>query len=432
MDAGHLVFGLAVLVAGGLLVSQCSGPGRLLRRGFEWHGNIRAPRNLVWTLFLHAHGPGSWRPKIVAITDDPQCPDLVTHHCAHGGKTFPIVFRILDALAGEFRITRCEMVGDMPLPLGERSFSACRLTEIGDRTRMDVREEGEFASWWSFVFFALAQRRAYACLRRQAEAEYRKVLHARKGFRRPARSRAIAGLRSLIDIRKGRQTAPTRPLIAGSAIAIGLIAVLWGWQYGALLFALLTIMEYGHAVAMRRAGERPSIIALLPFVGGAMAINARPTTTAGDAYRALSGPAVLSALVVVLAGIGFVAGEGAFADNIRLEALIAAGVVAIFLLPFYPLNGGWLFGILRSGLPHEVFIVPAVVASSIALAWSVATGALFAALLSAALVFELVKPAHDRVVADGSLTARRALAVTLAYGGLNLIAHSIIASYIAA
>ncbi len=429
---------LVVLVAGGIFAWIGYRMNQRRRRGFESHFTVRAPRQLVWNLLVHAHGPQSWRPDVLGIEEDPGEPELFTHLCTHKGRPLAIVFRVLEAVSGEIWITRCEKVGDNPLPLGQRAFAACRLTDCPGGTRLDIREEGEFASWFALASFAIAQRCAYWRLKRQAEAESRKLRRRRSLWPRlpagPARAdtsaEVLAGLAYRTVAPGSGQLSPPWHLVAGSAIAIALITALMGWQYGVLLFTLLTIMEYGHAFALRLAGERPTIVSLLPFVGGAMAINTRRTTMADEALRALSGPASLAGLVVVLAGIGILAGDGVFADNIRMASLFAAGIVAVFLLPFYPLNGGWLFGALKSSLPNEVFIVPAVVASSIVLAWSVATGALVAALLSAALVHEMISPATGQVVADGSLTARRALAVTLAYGGLNLIAHSTIAAYI--
>ncbi|MHA1190550.1 MAG: hypothetical protein ACTSSQ_08900 [Alphaproteobacteria bacterium] len=372
-------------------------------------------------MIVHGHGPGSWRPDVLDIRHNEKSPDLVEHRCRHKGRPFSIVFRILESVTGKSLVTRCEKIADIRLPLGGLAFAACKLTDTPGGTRVSVREEGYFASRHAFWMFALAQRGAWRRLKRLAEANNRKS-NASVRSHAPANGQS-AGSGQLV---------PSWHMIAGSALAAALITALIGWEYGVLLFALLAVMEYGHAFVLRLAGERPSIAALLPFVGGAMAMHRRRTTVAGEALRALSGPATLAGLVVILAGIGFLAGESVFADNIRMAALVASGIVALFLLPFYPLNGGWLFGALKSSLPHEVFIVPAVVASSIVLAWSVATGAVLAALLSAALVYEMVSPSKYRIETDGSLSARRALAMTLAYGGLNLIAHTTIAYYVAA
>ncbi len=435
MDVGILLLALAIILACWLFSMWLARNGygfghrsarqrrkEPIHRAYECHLTICAPRLEIWDMIVHAHGPGSWRPEVLGIRHNEKSPDLVEHQCRHKGRPFSIVFRILESVTGKSLVTRCEKIADIALPLGGLAFAACKLTDTPGGTRVSVREEGDFASRYAFWMFALAQRSAWRRLKRLTEADHRKSIASERSPARPATG-SVAGSEQLV---------PSWRMIAGSAFAAALITALIGWEYGVLLFALLAVMEYGHAFVLRLAGERPSIVTLLPFVGGAMAMHRRRTTVAGEALRALSGPATLAGLVVILAGIGFLAGESVFADNIRMAALVASGIVALFLLPFYPLNGGWLFGALKSSLPHEVFIVPAVVASSIVLAWSVATGAVLAALLSAALVYEMISPSKYRPETDGSLSAQRALAMTLAYGGLNLIAHTTIAYYVAA
>jgi hypothetical protein len=360
---------------------------------------IQASPEQVWDLLVSANGPGSWRPEVVEIRHDSDDPELLTQICSYREERLVVVMRVLEMVPCKQLIMRCEQIGDNRLPLGARAFSAIKLTPTDKGTRLAFREEGRFVSYLSFMLFALAQRASLRRLKNQAEG------------RDPySAAKPVFGFSTLA-------------LVAGSIAAASAITALLGWQMGLLVFACLSVMEYGHALVLRYAGGRPSFATLLPFVGGALAMGQRQTSAYDEAVRALSGPAVLTILIMVLTMVASAVGNGMIADNIRFAAGIAAVIVALFLLPFYPLNGGWLFNTLRSNLPSRSFQVPALLVSAGLLLWSLTTGHVLAAGLAAGLIYELVVPLRSGIVADQTLSSYAALMIAGIYVSMNLIAY---------
>jgi len=368
-------------------------------RSIEFTLEINAPRDRVWSVLVDAKGPGSWRPEVIAIRPHTADPDLINHVCFYRGERFTIVQRILDQDPGRSLAMRCEEIAGSFLPLGSRAFAAFKLTDSANGTRLSYHEKGAFNSLLTYLLFRAAQRAAFGRLQRQAEA----------GARAAERD---AG-----------RLVPSAALIAGSAVAAGLITTIAGWQIGLLVFAFLTIMEYGHAFVLRSQGGRPSFALLLPFIGGAMIMTRHKSSAFGEAVRALSGPAALSIVVVALSLAAAFMSAGDLADNTQVAAAVAAGIVLVFLLPFYPMNGGWLFNALQSSLPAASFRYPALAASGAVLVWSTMNGAALTAALSAALVYEIFVPRRPAPAGDKTLSPRTALALTGAYCGMMIIAH---------
>ena len=370
--------------------------------------DIQATPERVWNIVISSRGSRSWRPEVVEIRPDSDDPELITQVCRYRGESLVIVMRVLEMIPCEQLIMRCEQIGASRLPLGGRAYSAIKLTETASGTRLAFREEGRFVSYLSFWLFALAQRASLRRLRHEAEG-----LEPEQAIRPPF------GL-------------PTVALVAGSIAAASAITALLGWQIGLLVFACLSIMEYGHSLVLRYAGERPSFATLLPFVGGAIAMGRRETSAYDDALRALSGPAVLTVLVLALTVASSFLGDGEIAENTRVAAGIAAFIVALFLLPFYPLNGGWLFNTLRINLPARAFQLPAVLLSSVVLFWALARGEVVVAGLSAGLIYELVVPLRSGIVVDRSLSSHNALMIAGIYVSMNLIAYTALSVFLLA
>jgi hypothetical protein len=367
---------------------------------------VKASPERVWDLLISSKGPNSWRPEVTDIRPDPDDPELMIQICSYRDERLVVVMRILEMIPCQQLIMRCERIGENVLPLGARAFSAIKLTPTETGTRLAFREEGRFVSYLSFTLFALAQRTSLRRLKNEAEG-----LDPRNAERQ-------------------RFGLPTIALVAGSIAAASAITALVGWQMGLLVFACLSIMEYGHALVLRYAGDRPSFATLLPFVGGAIAMGRRETSAYDEALRALSGPAVLTALVIVLTMISSIVGQGAIADNVRFAAGIAAVIVALFLLPFYPLNGGWLFNTLRTNLPRRAFQLPAIAAAALMLFWSFATGHFIAAGLSAGLIYELVIPLRNGIIVDRTLSSHNALMITGIYVSMNLVAYTALSVFL--
>ncbi len=367
---------------------------------------IDASPETVWDALVSSKGANSWRPEVVDIRPDPDDPELMTQIYNYRGDRLVVVMRVLEMVPCEQLIMRCEQIGSTCLPLGGRAFSAIKLTQTETGTRLAFREEGRFVSYLSFILFALAQRNSLRRLKLEAEGLDPK-----------------GAVQSPFGI-------PTSALIAGSVAAAAGITALVGWQIGLLVFACLSIMEYGHALVIRYAGDRPSFATLLPFVGGAIAMGRRQTTAYEEALRALSGPAVLTLLVVALTMFSSLLGEGVIADNTRTAAGVAAFIVALFLLPFYPLNGGWLFNTLRINLPSRSFQFPAIGASALALVWALAEGQVIVAGLAAGLIYELIVPLRSGVVVDRTLSSHNALVITGIYVSMNLIAYTALSVFL--
>lgn len=377
-----------------------------LRHAVTMTLDIEATPEQVWHVLTMSWGARSWRPEVINIRPDTDDPELIAQICRYRDESLTVVMRVLEMIPCERLIMRCERIGASRLPLGGRAYSAIKLTETSGGTRLAFREEGRFVSILSFSLFALAQR-----------ASLRRLKHEAEGLNPEEAIRPQFGL-------------PTSLLMAGSVVAASAIAVLLGWQVGILVFACLSIMEYGHALVLRYAGERPSFATLLPFVGGAIAMGRRQTSAYNDAMRALSGPAVLTGLVVALTVMSTVVSEGEIAGNFRVAAGIAAFIVALFLLPFYPLNGGWLFNTLRTNLPSRTFQIPAVVIAGLVLCWSLATGRVIAAGLSAGLIYELVVPLRSGIIVDRSLSSQNALVIAGIYVSMNLIAYTALTMFL--
>jgi hypothetical protein len=391
---------LVIMIATVLAVAAILVLPRRRYRAINFTLDIDASRDRVWSLLVEAIGPGSWRPEVVAIRPHTGEPDLINHVCFYNGERFTIVQRILDRIEGQSLVMRCEEIAGSFLPLGSRAFAAIKLDNSANGTRLSYREEGAFNSLLTYLMFRAAQRAAFGRLQRQAEAGAR------------AAEREAGWL------------VPSAALIAGSAIAAGLITTIAGWQIGLLVFAFLSIMEYGHAFVLRSQGSRPSFALLLPFVGGAMIMTRQKSSALGEAVRALSGPAALSLVVVALSAAAAFMDTGDLAENTQVAAAVAAGIVLVFLLPFYPMNGGWLFNALQTSLPAASFRYPALAASGFVLVWSTMNGAVLAAALSAALVYEIFVPRRAAPALDTTLSPRTALILTAAYCGMMIIAHS--------
>jgi Zn-dependent protease len=122
-------------------------------------------------------------------------------------------------------------------------------------------------------------------------------------------------------------------------VAIGGYALLWGWQFGVGIVALILVHEMGHYVEARRLGLHPSLPMFIPFFGAFVAF--RNTDPWRHARVALAGPAV--------GGIGAAAmlavGETTNSDLLRALAYFGFLLNLVNMIPVGILDGG---AILRS------------------------------------------------------------------------------------
>ena len=111
------------------------------------------------------------------------------------------------------------------------------------------------------------------------------------------------------------------------------------------LFAIVTMHEFGHALACRQVGGRAERIVLWPL--GGVAYVDPPQRPGATLWSIAAGPLVNVALVPVLVGLyllGRSLGWGVTAPDAlalaRAVAYINGGLLLFNILPVYPLDGG--------------------------------------------------------------------------------------------
>ncbi|HXR98810.1 MAG TPA: M50 family metallopeptidase [Terriglobales bacterium] len=115
------------------------------------------------------------------------------------------------------------------------------------------------------------------------------------------------------------------------------------------LFAIVTMHEFGHALACRSVGGTPDRIMLWPF--GGVAYVDPPQRPGATLWSLAAGPLVNVALVPVLAILMMLRLSGNLGEYIYSVELINLGLLIFNLLPIYPLDGGQ---ILRSLLWYKM------------------------------------------------------------------------------
>jgi Zn-dependent protease len=120
---------------------------------------------------------------------------------------------------------------------------------------------------------------------------------------------------------------------------------LWNVLEYLALFAIVTLHEFGHALACRQVGGLAERIVLWPLGGVAYVVP--PQRPAATLWSLAAGPLVNVALVPVLFGLGRLSGSLGWGESYpNLVALLRAVfgmnlVILVFnLLPVYPLDGG--------------------------------------------------------------------------------------------
>jgi Zn-dependent protease len=118
------------------------------------------------------------------------------------------------------------------------------------------------------------------------------------------------------------------------------------------LFLIVTLHEFGHALACRQVGGSANQIVLWPL--GGVAYVDPPQRPGATLWSIAAGPLVNVALVPILLGLGTLASSAGLtatspdlARLLRAVFVVNAVILAFNLLPVYPLDGGQ---ILRSVL----------------------------------------------------------------------------------
>ncbi len=155
------------------------------------------------------------------------------------------------------------------------------------------------------------------------------------------------------------------PLVAPvvtALVSIGAYALVFGWQFGVGIVALIFVHEMGHVLILRRYGVKATAPIFIPFLGAFIGMRQLPKDAVMEAYVGLGGP--------VLGTLGAVAAWGVYQVSHQplWLALTYLGVLLnLFnLLPVPPLDGGravaaisrWIWALGLVGLGVLLFLRP--------------------------------------------------------------------------
>ena len=127
----------------------------------------------------------------------------------------------------------------------------------------------------------------------------------------------------------------------------GLFEIIMGLFFLALLFACVTLHEFGHALAARRYGIDTQDINLLP-IGGVARLERMPEDPKQELVVAAAGPAVNVAIAGVLFLLILVTGQSQLdishhvtGSNFLSDLLVINIILVVFnLIPAFPMDGG--------------------------------------------------------------------------------------------
>ncbi len=130
----------------------------------------------------------------------------------------------------------------------------------------------------------------------------------------------------------------------GVFISIGGYALLWGWQFGVGIVALIFVHEMGHYLEAKRQGLDPSAPVFVPFLGAYVAMKNAPDDPWRNALVSLAGPALGG---IGAAGVWFL---GEYLDSRFLIALAFTAFMLnlINLAPIAFLDGGFAWRSFRA------------------------------------------------------------------------------------
>jgi Zn-dependent protease len=113
---------------------------------------------------------------------------------------------------------------------------------------------------------------------------------------------------------------------------------LWNVAELIALFAIVTMHEFGHALACRSVGGRADRIVLWPL--GGVAYVSPPLRPGAMLWSIVAGPLVNVALLPLTLPFLFLSGTSDFDFFLRAVAIINLVLLIFNMLPVYPLDGG--------------------------------------------------------------------------------------------
>lgn len=183
---------------------------------------------------------------------------------------------------------------------------------------------------------------------------------------------------------------PARQSILWALISTALVAAWLAWV-GGWMWALggvvgLLVHEFGHYLAINKAGLGPSRIYLVPFVGGLATQPKASPDEMTDIVIALAGPALGVTASLPFFGLAFLTGNP--------EWLIGAffiGVINLFnLVPAPPLDGSKALGPVLARIHPMVERAVVVILAGLAIIWLASRGSFIVAALIALAVAPVI------------------------------------------
>lgn len=242
------------------------------------------------------------------------------------------------------------------------------------------------------------------------------------------------------DTRTARATSASRLITLGLAAlksvkilkvllfvaSLGAYAWMYTWTFAVALIAALSIHEYGHVVAMRRAGIPTRGFYLIPFVGGVAVGDAAFKTKSEHFYVAVMGPVFGLLSIPIIGGALWMFTD--FPTALGINGIVAA--VNLFnLLPIRPLDGGRMLTAALLSLSRwaGLAFMGLAIAGGAAL-FHLTGGATFGVLLIIAgfdLIFEIRKPSPEAAMSSRAAMGAFAawLALVAAFGGVVAAGH---------
>jgi Zn-dependent protease len=149
---------------------------------------------------------------------------------------------------------------------------------------------------------------------------------------------------------------------------------IWNAAEYLALFAIVTLHEFGHALACRSVGGKAEQIVLWPL--GGIAFVSPPMRPGAVLWSIAAGPLVNVILLPVLFGLAFVGAANGWNHDlgnfVAIVAWINWSLLKFNLLPVYPLDGGQILQSLlwfRLGRVRSLFVSALLGLISIPLLW---------------------------------------------------------------
>lgn len=220
---------------------------------------------------------------------------------------------------------------------------------------------------------------------------------------------------------------PQGQSLAWALVSTALVAV-WLYVAGGPMMALagvvgLVVHEFGHYLAINKAGLGPSRIYLVPFLGGMATQPRRSPDEMTDVVIALAGPAL-----GIVASLPFFAAHLITGSREWLVGALIIGVINLFnLIPAPPLDGSKALGPVLARIHPQLERAVVIGLGVAAVAWLVTRGSYVVALLIGMVLLPAMLGRALRLPAqplDGPETTR---AVLLYLGVLGMCVMTIVA-----